>query len=101
MISHLVIGKDGIVCCQVALLVPKPYVGASFNSWIRPIPYDPREPGYFESGPRERSSGSAVAPRPKTERVHSVEMKGHVVMVTGGATGLGRAIALEFARRGV
>ena len=28
-------------------------------------------------------------------------MKGHVAIVTGGATGLGRAITLEFARRGV
>lgn len=28
-------------------------------------------------------------------------MKGHVAIVTGGATGLGRAIGLEFARRGV
>jgi 3-oxoacyl-[acyl-carrier protein] reductase len=28
-------------------------------------------------------------------------MKGHVAIVTGGATGLGRAIAMEFARKGV
>ncbi len=42
-----------------------------------------------------------VVPRPKAERVPTVEMKGHVAMITGGATGLGRAIALEFARRGV
>jgi 3-oxoacyl-[acyl-carrier protein] reductase len=28
-------------------------------------------------------------------------MRGHTAIVTGGATGLGRAIALEFARRGV
>ncbi len=48
-----------------------------------------------------RSSGPAVAPREKPERVLSQGMKGNVAIVTGGATGLGRAIALDFARRGV
>lgn len=42
-----------------------------------------------------------VAPRESPKRVEPGEMKGNVAIVTGGATGLGRAIALDFARRGV
>ena len=67
----------------------------------RPLTYDPIQPRYFGAGSGERSSGSMVAPRPQGQRVHGAEMKGHTAIVTGGATGLGRAIALQFARKGV
>ena len=39
--------------------------------------------------------------QPQAERLARREMQGHTAVVTGAATGLGRAIALEFARRGV
>ena len=42
-----------------------------------------------------------VAPREQPQRTAPREMKGSVAIVTGGATGLGRAVALDFARRGV
>lgn len=50
---------------------------------------------------RGRGSGATLAPRERPERVEPHQMKGSVAMVTGGATGLGRAIALDFARQGV
>src|SRR5688572_3401544 len=66
-----------------------------------PIAFDPREPAYFSE--REgggRPSGAALAPQPEAEPARNREMKGQVAIVTGGATGLGRAITLEFARSG-
>jgi 3-oxoacyl-[acyl-carrier protein] reductase len=42
-----------------------------------------------------------LAEQPEAARVEHESMEGHVAIVTGGATGLGRAISLEFARRKV
>jgi len=42
-----------------------------------------------------------IAEQPQAARVARREMRGHTAVVTGAATGVGRAIALEFARRGV
>ena len=42
-----------------------------------------------------------LAEQPEGQRVPSREMRGNSALITGGASGLGRAIALEYARRGV
>jgi 3-oxoacyl-[acyl-carrier protein] reductase len=42
-----------------------------------------------------------LAERPEPHPLEKREMRGNAVLVTGGASGLGRAVALEFARRGV
>src|SRR5882757_1971858 len=47
------------------------------------------------SGPSSRARGWRRAPRRKMQ-----DFKDKVVLVTGGATGIGRAAALAFARRG-
>ena len=51
--------------------------------------------------PQRRSSGAALAqPDPEPDPI-TPGLKGKTVIVTGGATGLGRGICLEFARRKV
>lgn len=51
--------------------------------------------------PQRRSSGAALAqPDPELDPI-SPGLRGKTVIVTGGATGLGRGICLEFARRKV
>jgi len=49
----------------------------------------------------EGSTSSTLAEQPQAERVQAREMRGNTAIITGGASGLGRAIGLEFARRGV
>jgi 3-oxoacyl-[acyl-carrier protein] reductase len=49
----------------------------------------------------ERTSGAgAVLERPQPQEETPAGFRGKVVMVTGGATGLGRSTAIEFARMG-
>ena len=55
----------------------------------------------FDAERGSRSPGATLAPQAKPLATGTREMKGNVAIVTGGATGLGRAIALELARRGV
>ena len=47
----------------------------------------------------ERRGAAAVQERPAPQKL-AESMRGRVVVVTGGATGLGRAVALEFAQAG-
>lgn len=49
--------------------------------------------------PAARPSG-AVLEKPQPEAVPTSNFRGKVAMVTGGATGLGRSVALEFGRLG-
>jgi len=47
-----------------------------------------------------RRAGGAVLEQPAPQPVAETGFRGKVAVVTGGATGLGRAIALEFGRQG-
>ena len=47
-----------------------------------------------------RRGGGAVLEQPAPQALAEAGFKGKVAVVTGGATGLGRAIALEFGRQG-
>ena len=54
------------------------------------------------TAPREATRVTTPATEPQTQQQRLAEtIHGRVVVVTGGATGLGRATALEFAQRGV
>ena len=58
-------------------------------------------PSSWSMSPRaaHTPAGAAVQERPEPHRAGEA-LQGRVVIVTGGATGLGRAVALEFAQRG-
>jgi len=49
----------------------------------------------------DASTSSTLDEQPQSARLIVREMRGNTVVITGGASGLGRAIGLEFARRGV
>src|SRR5258705_6314404 len=75
-------------------------VGACARSNMGWRPLTP--PGSFpwsSSGGGRSAPASTVQERPQPQRSADA-MRGRVVIVTGGATGLGRAVALEFAQVG-
>lgn len=49
---------------------------------------------------QQPGTAGAVAEQPKAAQTALDEFRGKTAVITGGATGLGRAIALEFGRRG-
>ena len=72
------------------------------------MPFDPPRGGGADDeddapawSPQRRSSGAAVAqPEPQPDPI-TPGLTGKTVVVTGGATGLGRGICMEFAKRRV
>jgi 3-oxoacyl-[acyl-carrier protein] reductase len=76
-------------------------LSGSFKPAVR-IPFTPHDPEWLAT-PKRRESGAALAPVPQTKPARTGEsaMRGNTAIITGGATGIGRAVALEFARRGV
>ncbi|HET7041392.1 MAG TPA: SDR family NAD(P)-dependent oxidoreductase, partial [Gemmatimonadales bacterium] len=72
------------------------------------MPFDPPRGGGADDeddapawNPQRRSSGAAVAqPEPQPDPI-TPGLTGKTVVVTGGATGLGRGICMEFAKRRV
>jgi hypothetical protein len=69
---------------------------------VADIPFTPHDPEWLAT-PKRRESGAALAPVPQPQAARAGEsaMRGNTALVTGGATGIGRAVALEFARCGV
>ena len=65
---------------------------------MSPPPQGPSGPYPWSSSGRT-ASAPAVQERPEPQKLGDT-LKGRVAMVTGGATGLGRAVALEFAQAG-
>jgi 3-oxoacyl-[acyl-carrier protein] reductase len=71
-----------------------------FNSEHRFEILTPTAPWLTAAREATRVAAPATEPRPEPQRLAET-VHGRVVIVTGGATGLGRATALEFAQHGV
>src|SRR3989441_8649927 len=80
------------VSCEPACGCSSWNIGSNSLSPSGPYPWS-------SSGGGRAASAPAVQERPQPQRTPE-SLKGRVVIVTGGATGLGRAVALEFAQHG-
>ena len=60
----------------------------------------PRGPSPSRPPKPEPAAAAGTLTQPKASRIANEGMRGKTVVVTGGASGLGRAITLEFARQG-